>query len=806
MNPTEMVELALIKHKEGDLQAALALYEDVLKREPDQPDALNLSASILHGMGDDSKALQRVNKAIAIRKSEHFLNTRGMVFIGLSKFNEAIADLRAALKLAKDFPEAHNNLSIAYRNTNDLKRAMVHIEEALKLRPGFLMAMVNKAAIFNASGEQARAIEEIDRALAIDPMLPVGLGYKAKIRYAQGDANDAIRFAAQAWTQGYLDVELAFLWAHSLVFLNRLPDAAEVLTLLYQKKALLKDLPKVLAQDPFFNTLFRVCEYLSLVVGKKDLAIDIYKESIRQCESLASSLLVNLGTIYFSLGAIEESIKANLESIKHNKNQLWAHNNLGVCYIKQEKYPEAIQKFNDVLAISPDFITSLGWLLKVQGHICDWNGYDALKQKVADAQNTGNTHPISAFTSLATYEDPALLHYWAKLSANEIFGNIPQNLVINKQLTPLEGRRLRIGYISYDFRNHPVAHLTARLFEVHDRDKFEIFVYSYGPDDGSSVRERIKKSADHFVDIKDVATYDAALKIANDDIDFLIDLTGNTLHNRSEILGYRPAPLQAHWLGFIGTMGSPVYDYIIADDIILPVEDEPNFSEKVMRLSSGFHVMDDSRVIETPKSRESYGLPEKGFVFGSFCQTFKIQPEIFATWMQILKAVPESVLWLASGPGNAIDNLKQEATKLGVDPGRLVIAQRCTVEEYLSRLTLIDLYLDTFPYTSGTIASDALNAGCPVLTLSGKTMVSKMAGSILRHADMPELVTYSTQDFCEKAVHYATNPHAIKNLQTRLLQIRDSGDLFDTHGVARELESNIMKEIFATGAQPKTSE
>lgn len=806
MTPAELVEMGLVDHKNGNLNSALAVYEKALKLNPDHPDALNLSASILHSQGDNFKALQRVNKAIALAKNEHFLNTRGMVFIGLGKYNEAIADLRASLKISKVLPEAHNNLSIAYRKTKDLKRAMSHIEEALRLRPDFLMAIVNRSLVYMTLGDNAKALEEIERVLALNPQLPVALATKAKILYAQGSADGAILWASQAWSQGYLDAEVAFVWAHALVFCNRLPEAAEVLNLLYQKDGLLKDLGPILAQDKFFNTFYRVCEYLAFVVGQKEKAIELYKKSVANAPDLASSLLVNLGTIYFALNAIDQAIKANQESIKFNPKQLWAHNNIGVCYIKQEKYPEAIQKFDDVLAIQPDFITSLGWLLKVKGHICDWTGYDALRQTVADAEKSGNTQPISAFTALATYDDPALLHYWAKLAANEIFGNIPPPLVINKQKSSIENRRVRIGYLSYDFRNHPVAHLTARLFEVHDREKFEVYAYSYGPDDGSQVRERIKGAVDCFVDLKEVSTYDAAKRIAEDGIDFLIDLTGNTLHNRSEIMGYRPAPLQAHWLGFIGTMGSSVYDYIIADDIILPESDEASFSEKVIRLSTGFHVMDDSRVIAPPQSRESYGLPATGFVFGSFCQTFKIQPEIFSTWMKILKAVPDSVLWLASGPGNALDNLKRETAAQGVDPARIIVAPRCSVEEYLSRFALIDLYLDTFPYTSGTIASDALHAGCPLLTMSGKTMVSKMAGSILTHAGLQELVAYNENDYCLKAIGYATNHHEFNRLKNILLQIRDTGAHFDTNGVAKELETNIIETISSTAHSQKTSE
>jgi predicted O-linked N-acetylglucosamine transferase (SPINDLY family) len=293
-----------------------------------------------------------------------------------------------------------------------------------------------------------------------------------------------------------------------------------------------------------------------------------------------------------------------------------------------------------------------------------------------------------------------------------------------------------------------------------------------------------------------MSVLESAQRIAQDEIDFLIDLTGNTLHTRSQVFALRPARIQAHWLGFVGTMGSNYYDYIIADDIVAPIGDEEYFSEKILRLKSGMHITDDTRIIVSDhQDRKTNGLPASGVVFGCFCQTFKIQPEIFSAWMRILSEVPNSVLWLASGPVGSIENLKLYSEHYQIDPGRIIVAQRCGIDEYLSRFTLMDVYLDTFPYTSGTVASDALYAGCPVVTLSGKTMVSRMAGSILKYAGFPELVTYSIDSYIKKAIYLANEPEELLKLRNKLLIKKQQKELFNTKKSAKELEKIIIDVV-----------
>ncbi len=794
LEANELVQAGLAQHKSGQLEAALLFYAKALLIDPGQPDANNLSADIYFQFGNNLKALYYANQAIALNRNDQFLNTRGRIFISMGKLDEALSDLKAAIKLNSN-RDVQNNLSVVYRQKKEFKKAADHAKLALAVDPQFLEAWVNLAAIKQDAGDYGAALEALNSALSIDDKNLLALASITKLCYQMGNLTDVLDFGFKAVTNGSQDLEIYFSLAHAFIQLNRFPEAADILLQGFSliNPALYKSLGALLAQDVFFKVLYDCCQYFAKVVGNPQAAMRIYDQSIMYAPDLAHALWVNKGSICFEQHQIDDAMHCNEEAMKCNPNQIWAINNLGVCYLVKQDSKNAIEQFEHALSIDPHFSTSLGWLLKEKSFICDWSNYGELRDKVSALQGTDNTTAIAPFTSLSVYNDPAELLYWARLAANELFNSFTSLAPIKQASSkPLSKKKIRIGYYSFDFRNHPVAHLTARLFEVHDHNEFEIYAYSYGPDDGSAVRERIKANVKEFVDLKDMSVIDTARRIAQDEIDFLIDLTGNTLHTRSQVFALRPARFHAHWLGFVGTMGSNFYDFILADDIVAPPADDEFFAEKVLRLPLGMHVIDDTRVIDSSnQTRARNNLPASGIVFGCFSQTFKIQPEIFSSWMSILLAVPNSVLWLASGPKGAIENLKLSAQKQHVDPDRIIIAERCEMDEYLSRFSQMDLYLDTFPYTSGTVASDALFAGCPLLTLSGKTMVSRMSASIVTHAGLPELIAHNPSEYIEKAIEIAQNPVKRRMYSEGLLQRKVDKNLFNTHKYVKSLENEI---------------
>ncbi|MEQ1765840.1 MAG: glycosyltransferase, partial [Methylotenera sp.] len=402
---------------------------------------------------------------------------------------------------------------------------------------------------------------------------------------------------------------------------------------------------------------------------------------------------------------------------------------------------------------------------------------------------------ISPFAFLAM---PATTAEEQKLCANNWVSNryaglIEQAEALNfKYDAPRKNQKIRIGYLSADFRLHPLAFLVSELIELHDRSQFEIFAFSYGVNDKTSARTRLEKAFDEFHDIRNLSELEAAKKINALQIDILVDLTGFTQTSRSGIAALRPVPINVNWLGFAGTMGSfgnkALFDYILSDSFITPPETASNFAEQLALLPHAYQPNDRKRPIGKPPTRESCNLPEGVFVFCCFNQTFKITPNVFAVWMHLLETVPNSVLWLLDCNQWAKQNLIKVAAEQGIDRKRLIFAPRVSIADHLARHAHADLFLDTLPYNAHTTCSDALWMGVPVLTCVGDTFAARVAGSLLSATAMQELITYSLADYQAKALQLANNPIELMRVKQKLAESKDKSALFDTPSFARDLE------------------
>jgi len=367
-----------------------------------------------------------------------------------------------------------------------------------------------------------------------------------------------------------------------------------------------------------------------------------------------------------------------------------------------------------------------------------------------------------------------------------------------------ERRRLRIGYVSSDFRAHAVGFLTSELLEVHDRQRVEVFAYYCGIKPEDETKARIRGIVDHWTDISDLSDHQAARRIVEDGIDILVDLNGYSKDGRTKLFTLRPAPIIVNWLGYPGTMGSPYHHYIIADDYIIPPSHEIYYTEKVLRLPC-YQSNDRKRLIaaERPSRREA-GLPEDGTVYCSFNATQKITSTVFAHWMTILSRVPDSVLWFLSGAADTEERLRQLATRLGVARERLIFAGRVPNHEHLARFPLADLLLDTFPYGSHTTASDAMWMGVPVLTVSGRGFASRVCASLVHAAGLGDMVCDNFDDYVESAVALGRDKVKLQGYKNRLVANRDRCTLFDTDLLARKLEALYfeMWDDYCRGALP----
>lgn len=466
---------------------------------------------------------------------------------------------------------------------------------------------------------------------------------------------------------------------------------------------------------------------------------------------------------------------------------------------------EAREPLERASRIAPDDGRSLAALVSLRRKLCDWDGLDAQVRRLGQSIRAGSGAPAAPFATLSLDLSPEDQQRAARAHARDILAKVARWTVGLPPLAPAppgEGRILRIGYLSPDFREHPIAQLMAGVLERHDRGRVHVTGWSLGPDDSSAYRRRIAASCDSFVDIADLPVQAAVARIREARQDILIDLAGYTAHARPEILALRAAPVQVNYLGMPGTMGAPFVDAIVADTIVLPPGDERWFDETVHRLPHCYQANDDRVAIDpVPWTRAEAGLPENGFVFCCFSMNYKIDPPLMDAWASILGEVPGSVLWLFRTDEAAARALQAQAARRGLSPSRLVFADRLPKPRHLARHVLADLFLDSFAYGAHTTASDALWAGLPVLTLAGNSFARRVGASLVAAAGLPELATTSVQSYTDLAIALAKDPGRLTALRDRLRAARGRCPLFDTRATTAGLEE-IYGRLAATAGPP----
>ena len=523
------------------------------------------------------------------------------------------------------------------------------------------------------------------------------------------------------------------------------------------------------------------------------------EEAYRAAIKLAPTFLqprLNLGSLLERAGKPEQAIaewrwveqNASLAPPENKALVLMAVNNLGRLLELQKQFYEALYFLTKSLTIEPDQDEVLHHWVYLRQKQCAWPIYAKVPRVSQAAMERGT----SALAMISISDDPAAQLAAAKRYVEKkVVSDVPK-------LASTEGyghKKIRIGYCSSDFSLHPVSMLTVELFELHDRERFEVYGYCWSPEDGSALRSRVMAAMDHFTRINSMSDLEAAQKIRADEIDILVDLQGQTAGARANMLAYRPAPLQITYLGQPATTGLPSIDYVIADRFLIPEESAQYYTEKPLYMPDVYQVSDRKRVAGPKPSRESCGLPASGFVFCSFNNNYKLTPAMFDVWTSILRRVPGSVLWLLADNPWAEDNLRLEAQARGIDLSRLVFAGRVSPENYLARYLIADLFLDSFPFNAGTTANDALFMGLPVLTCSGRSFASRMAGALLTAAKCTELITTDLGGYEEKAVNLALHPDEVERLKKHLAAVRLDGVLFDSTKFVRTLESFLLKLV-----------
>ena len=486
--------------------------------------------------------------------------------------------------------------------------------------------------------------------------------------------------------------------------------------------------------------------------------------------------LNNLGSLMKDTGNIDAAVQILNHAIQIQPAFPNAYHNLGLALQDQGDIISAINCFRRACDIDSGLDNSRSQMLHQLSQICDW---DAIAEQARFIPELGlQPSDVTPFSMLTTEDHPARHRIRSECYVKYKF---PQSPLPDFSPPLSKPKRLRIGYFSADFHNHATMYLMAKLFALHDRESFEIFAYSFGPDRQDEMRHRIVDTVDTFRDVRQLNDIDIAKLAREDQLDIAVDLKGHTRDARTGIFAYRAAPIQISFLGYPGTMGAPFIDYLIADQIIIPEDKQKHYSEAIIYFPQSYQINDNTREISNRvMNRQEFGLPENGFVFCSFNNNYKITPTEFDIWMRLLHKVPGSVLWLLQSNQWAMDNLRREADKRGIDTNRIVFAQRLPLEEHLSRHRLADLFLDTFIVNAHTTASDALWAGLPLITTPGDGFVARVAASLLNAVGLPELITGSQEEYEQLALDLATNPQKLTSIKTKLETNLPTSSLFDT--------------------------
>jgi predicted O-linked N-acetylglucosamine transferase (SPINDLY family) len=656
-----------------------------------------------------------------------------------ARWELALAEYDRAIAMDGALAKAHCNRGVALAHLNRQGEALASYDRAIELNPEDALTYFNRASLQRMLGDGESALLSYDHAIA------------RRADYGEAHFNRAIL----------------------LLELKRWEMAAAAFR-------------QAMALNEAFSS-----DYAWYSIGSAQLELGQWRAAL---ESMDRAIALRAdyaeahyqrGNILCALSRSEEAIASFNRAIGVKPDHAQALQNLGVALHTLKRYEEAIANYDRALALRPDLRYLPGICRYARMHICDWSNLDTDLAQLSDG--IVSLLPVSPpFTLLALLDSAPLLRTGAKIWAADV---CPASDELGPCPRPAASNKIRVGYFSADFRLHPVALLTAGVFEAHDRSKFEITAFAFGPKADDAMRTRLERAFDRFIDVGGKSDAEVAKLARGVNIDIAVDLGGFTEFSRPGIFSLRAAPLQVGYIGYLGTMNVPFMDYLVADATIIPATDQRNYSEKIIYLPV-YHANDARHIaVGRPASRAELGFPPGAFVFACCNSNYKIMPQTFDSWMRILGRVDGSILFLTSDNPVAERNLRMEAARRGVDPGRIVFGKRLLLSDYLARYAALDLFLDTLPYNAGTTASDALWAGLPVVTRPGGTFPGRVAASLLRAVGLPELIAATQADYEDLAVQLAMDPKRMTRLRGKLEQLRETALLFNTRLFTRHLES-----------------
>jgi protein O-GlcNAc transferase len=752
-NSTANQMLGVLKAQQGRYAEALELLGVALKVNPRSAQILSNRGNILRVLGRFDEALKSYDQAIGVEPRVALLhNNRGNLLLDLSRFEAAIVSFDNAMVLKSNYAEAYYGRATALLKMKRLEEAIANYDRAILIRSNYVEALYNRGLAFAELELFGDAIASYDMAIS----------FRGKFSEAWNNRGNALRK------------------------LKRFEDA-------------LFSYQKVLEIKPNFAEGLNNRGIALWHLNKFEDALVSYDAALAIKPDYEQALN-NRGTCLGSLKRFGEALADFDRALLIDSNSADALYNRGDILRSLKRFDDALASYEHALNVDPDHPYALGGAASALLNSCGWKGAKTIASNV---RNRLKKVVIPPFTFLGYSDDPILQ---LQCAASYVRDKIPTRERAIWSGTPYRHDKIRVAYLSADFHEHATAFLMAELFEIHDRSRFEVSAFSYGIDDYSEMRTRLTNSFEHFYDVRENSDYEVARMLNAKEIDIAVDLKGHTQDNRLGILSYRPCPVQVSYLGYPGTLGADFIDYVIADRIVAPFDQEAAFAEKIVHLPDSYQVNDSKRPIpDITYARSQLGLPEDGFVFCCFNNSWKIASPIFEIWMRLLDKVPNSVLWLIEDNSGASNRLRDEAASRLISPERLIFAERLPLSGHLARHRVADLFLDTLPYNAHTTASDALWMGLPILTCRGACFAGRVCASLLDAVGLSELITDNLEEYERRALEIACNPDSLATLKRTLGENRRTHPLFDTPRFCRHIESaySTMIDIAERGEQPR---
>ena len=666
--------------------------------------------------------------------------------------------------------------ALALHQRGDFQQAEAIYLKLLTINPANSEALQLLGAIALEKGNNQEALELISLAIEINPRVASyhsnqGVALKELSKFEEAVASfDKAIFLRPSYAEAYSNRGAALRRLHLL-------DAA------------ISSCEKAISLNPSLVEAYSNIGLALQEQKKLDAAILIFDKAV-SLKSNYYQAYSNRGNALLELKQFDAAIASYDKAIALRPDFAEAYYNRGAAQKELKQLDSAIESYDKAFSLKPDHPYLLGMRQHLKMLICDWEDFESnirlIKQKIQCK--------FKATSSFTTIGLPVSLSDQRQTADNWYRDKFPSNSYLGPIVKHQRQAKIRLGYFSADFHNHATAYLMAELFERHDKDKFELIAFSFGPETKDEMQIRVSQAFDHFINVASLSDLEVALLSRELGIDIAIDLKGVTQDYRLSIFSYRAAPIQVSYLGYPGTLGADYIDYLIADKTLIPPQSQHHYSEKIVYLPNSYQVNDRHRVIApTQFTKQELGLPEDAFVFCCFNNNFKITPDIFDSWVRILKAVDSSVLWLLQDNPTAAMNLQKEAARRGLDPARLVFAKRMDLPEHLARHKAADLFLDTTPCNAHTTASDALWAGLPLLTCMGESFASRVAASLLNAIELPELVTESLVEYEALAIELATTPSKLNALKEKLDRNRLTTPLFDTELFTKHIEAAFIQ-------------